>query len=302
MNGIDKREYEPALHALVAWALREDVGTGDVTSAAIVAAEAVGRGRIRAKEAGVLAGWDAARATFLAADPALDLRAHLQDGDALAVGDCVATLVGRIRSILIAERVALNFLQRLSGIASLTARFCDAVAGSGVRILDTRKTTPGLRWLEKEAVRCGGGVNHRVGLFDAIMIKDNHSAAAGGLAEALRRARRAHPAGGQAGAAALPLIVEARDPAEVEIALTGEVDRILLDNFAPAQIAAAVRRVAASPPPRPQIEVSGGVRLENVREYALPGVDFISIGALTHSAPALDLALDLDLPPSAAAE
>ncbi|MBD3237793.1 MAG: carboxylating nicotinate-nucleotide diphosphorylase [Candidatus Eisenbacteria bacterium] len=297
MNGMDKREYEPALQGLVAWALREDVGGGDVTTERTVAPEQRGRGRIVTRERGVLAGWDAAEATFRAADAELVVEPRHASGEALAEGACVATISGRLRGILIAERVALNFLQRLSGIATLTSRFCDALAGTGVRVLDTRKTTPGLRGLEKEAVRAGGGLNHRQGLYDAILIKENHITAAGGIETAIRRARGLprEETGGRAAQISGPLIVEVRDLEEVAVALEASVDRILLDNFDPETLRAAVARITSVAPPRPQIEVSGGLRLENVRDFAIPGVDYVSIGALTHSARALDLALDVEV-------
>jgi nicotinate-nucleotide pyrophosphorylase (carboxylating) len=200
-------------------------------------------------------------------------------------------VAGSARAILIGERTALNFLARLSGIATLTAAFVERVAGTSARILDTRKTTPGLRFLEKAAVRDGGGCNHRGGLFDALMIKDNHIAAAGGLAEALRGAREYRTRH----VATLPLIVEVRTVADALLAARSGATRVLLDNFQPADVARAVAAVRALPEGVAlEIEVSGGVTLDNVRDFALPGVDFISVGALTHSAPGIDFSLDLE--------
>jgi nicotinate-nucleotide pyrophosphorylase (carboxylating) len=195
-------------------------------------------------------------------------------------------ILGPARSLLTAERTALNFLQRLSGVATLTARYAGKLAGTGVRVLDTRKTTPGYRALEKHAVRMGGGWNHRQGLHDMILIKDNHIVAAGGVAEAIGAAAAGRPGG-------IAIEVEVAALADLDAALDPAVDGILLDNMTPAEVARAVARIAESPH-RPWIEISGGVSLETIGDYAIPGVDFISIGRLTHSAPALDLALDFE--------
>jgi len=239
----------------------------------------------------VLSGVAAARATFGEVDPALEFERRMSAGDALRPGALIARVSGSIRSILTAERVALNFLQRLCGIATLTARFVRQVRGTGVEILDTRKTTPGLRFLEKLAVQHGGGVNHRFGLFDAIMIKDNHAVAAGGLAEAIRRAQAAR---GDQVSRELPLIVEVRTLAEVRVAAREGVERVLLDNFTSAKVTRAVEILRQMQPHRIRVEVSGGISLENAASFAVPGVDYISVGALTHSAPALDVTLDLE--------
>ncbi len=274
---------EAGLDALIRSALAEDLGPErrDVTTEAILDPGASGEGEIRAKSSLVLAGIEAARRTFHAIDPDLHFYAAVEDGARLEPGDRVAAIEGDLRAILAGERTALNFLQRLSGVATLTARFVDAVRGTRARILDTRKTAPGWRQLEKYAVRCGGGINHRMGLYDGILIKENHLSAAGGLAKAVDRARRAAPEA--------PLEVEARTIEEFEAALAAGVDRILLDNMEPSRLREAVRRAGGFVP----LEASGGVTLENVRAVAETGVDFISIGALTHSAPAADLSLEI---------
>jgi nicotinate-nucleotide pyrophosphorylase (carboxylating) len=281
-------DFAAALQSIVRLALAEDRGPGDVTSEAVVPAAARARATVRAGEPGVLSGLAAACEVFRQVDAELSVRVGLEDGARLAPGAEVLRVYGAARSILTAERTALNFLQRLSGVATLTARFVAELRGTGARVLDTRKTTPGLRLLEKAAVRHGGGANHRAGLYDAILIKENHVAIAGGMAPALARAReaarRAEPP--------LSLVVEAHSLDEVRALVGGGADRVLLDNFGPERIALAVEILRAGP--RVEIEVSGGITLENVRAHALPGVDWISVGALTHSAPALDLSLDLE--------
>ncbi len=282
------RDPETDVAALVAHALAEDVGRGDITSELVVDAEVHGRAVIRAKAEGVISGLRVVREVFRQVDPDLVFEPLVGDSDRVEKASRVAGVTGRARAILTAERTALNFLQRLSGIATLTARYVTAVEGTGARILDTRKTTPTLRWLEKQAVAHGGGANHRFGLFDAMLIKDNHIAAAGGLEAALAGLRGRRPD--------VPVIVEVCTLEEVRLAATASVDRILLDNFEPEQIEAAVvllDELARTGASRPEIEVSGGVTLESVSRMALPGVNFISVGALTHSAPALDIALDL---------
>ena len=236
----------------------------------------------------MLAGGPVAALAFRELDPKASLTWHVPDGGAFTKGTRLCDIRATARAILSAERVALNFLQHLSGIATQTRAFVKAVEGTDVTILDTRKTTPGLRLLEKFAVLAGGGMNHRYGLFDTILIKENHIRAAGGLAEAVRRARE--PKNG------LPVIVEARTEAEAAEAASLGVDRILLDNFNPAGVARVVKKLGAdrAGSKGPAIEVSGGLRLSNVREFALPGVSFLSVGALTHSAPAVDLSLLMD--------
>lgn len=285
--------FDRAVEAIVRLALAEDIGAGDVTTSATVPAGTTARGIVRAQQAGTLSGTVVALAVFRQIDAGLEAVARLPDGGRLTPGAQILRVRGSARSILSGERVALNFLQRLSGVATQTARFVEAVRGTGVRILDTRKTTPGMRRLEKAAVRHGGGVNHRVGLYDAILVKENHAVAAGGLGVAIGRAlaaaHRAQPR--------LEVVVEAHTPDDVRAIAAVGVDRVLLDNFTPGEVAQAVAGLQAggTEPRRPAIEVSGGIDLGNVRAYALPGVDFISIGALTHSAPTLDLSLDLEI-------
>jgi nicotinate-nucleotide pyrophosphorylase (carboxylating) len=292
LDGAGQQErWASVVVPLVTRALAEDVGAGDLTSALVVPTAARARGILRAKAPGVISGLAVAREVYRQVDEGVAFEARVADGDAVAPNTPIATVAGPARAILTGERTALNFLQRLAGIATLTARFVAAVAGTGTVILDTRKTTPGLRLLEKEAVRHGGGTNHRLGLDDAIMIKDNHIAAAGGLEATLAALAAPAPDG-----PAVPVIVEVDGLEQVRAAAAANVDRLLLDNFTPAEVRAAVALLedaARATGRRIGVEVSGGVTLENVASYALPGVDFISIGALTHSAPALDIALDL---------
>ena len=265
-------------------ALTEDVGGGDATTDALVDAAARARARIVAKQEGVIAGTSVAALAFRELDAEVRVTWAVPEGGAVKRGDAVAEIEGKARAILTAERVALNFLQRLSGIATMTRAFVKAVEGTGVAILDTRKTTPGLRVLEKFAVLAGGGENHRFGLFDGILVKENHVLAAGGLRQALERAVEVGRE------KKVPVVVEVRTVEEAEEAARSGVDRILLDNFTPSKIADVLKRVPRGKK-SPVLEVSGGVRLQNVRDFALPGISFISIGALTHSAPALDLSL-----------
>jgi nicotinate-nucleotide pyrophosphorylase (carboxylating) len=273
------------LEELVARALAEDVGAGDVTTAATVDPELRARARITQKAAGVIFGIEPAELAFLALDPDARITRLAPAGEWREAGGEVLEIEARAAAILTAERTALNFMQRLSGVATLTARCVRAVHGTGARILDTRKTTPGLRALEKAAVRAGGGLNHRAGLYDAILIKENHTAIAGGVGEAIRRAYAYAPG--------LPLEVECRDRSEVGEALetaaaSGLVRfRILLDNMTVEQLRAAVAQIAG----RAETEASGGFTLETIGDVGATGVDFISVGALTHSAPALDLSL-----------
>lgn len=266
----------------VVQALKEDLGlTGDITTAATVAPDATAHGVIASREAGVVSGLDVAAAAFSTVDPAVQFKPVLRDGMDLSAGDVIAEVKGPARAILAGERVALNFLGRMSGIATLTRAFVDQVAGTNADIVDTRKTTPGLRALEKYAVRCGGGYNHRSGLFDAILIKDNHIVAAGGLAKAVAAARRS--AGHM-----IKIEVEVDTLEQLETLLDLEVDAVLLDNMSQRDLQRAVRRIDG----RLLTEASGGVTLETVRSIAECGVDLISVGALTHSARVLDLGLD----------
>ena len=274
---------EPAMREIVARALAEDLGPGDVTTLATVDPEACARAAIIAKAEGVVAGLGVARAVFLALDANVVFEAALSDGDRVTPGVAVARIAGRAQAILTGERAALNFLQRMSGIATLTSRFVAAVAGTRARICDTRKTAPGLRLLDKHAVRAGGGVNHRAGLFDGVLIKDNHIRAAGGIAEAVKRAR----AGSHH---LLKIEVEVATPEDVGEALRAGADVLLLDNM---DVSAAEEATREAHRHRCTVEISGGVSLENVRAYAECGADYISVGALTHSAPALDLSLEI---------
>jgi nicotinate-nucleotide pyrophosphorylase (carboxylating) len=269
---------------LVDRALAEDVGSGDVTTEATVAEDARAVATITQKAPGVISGLDAAEAVFRRLDPDCAIERG-PEGEWREAGAVALRVEGRARALLTGERTALNFLQRLSGIATRTAQVVGAVreAGGGATILDTRKTTPGLRGLEKQAVAHGGGTNHRVGLFDAILIKENHAASAGGVGEAVRLARAARPD--------LPIEAEVRDDAEIDAALGAGADRLLLDNMTPERVAAAVARVGG----RAELEASGGVTPDTVVVYAtINGLDFVSLGALTHSAPALDLSLALE--------
>jgi nicotinate-nucleotide pyrophosphorylase (carboxylating) len=274
------------LRDLVARALVEDVGTGDITAEATVPEDVVATARIVQKQAGVVFGLDAVEEVFRQVG-ASELRRLVPEGEWRgSVPADVAAVTGPARAVLAGERTGLNLLSHLSGVATLTARFVQAVAGSGATILDTRKTTPGMRSLEKAAVAAGGGRNHRMGLYDAVLIKENHVALAGGLAEAVRRAREAQPG--------RPIEVECRSAAEVGEALAAGAGRLLLDNMDPDELRAAVALRDASDVNRdanPALEASGGITLDNVAEIAATGVDFISVGALTHSAPALDLSM-----------
>ncbi len=271
------------LQSLVAAALAEDIGRGDATTEATVAADTRTTARVVARAAGVIAGRAVFECVFHSLSPECDVRG-VGDGSKVQSGDTVWEIEGPARALLIGERVALNFVQRMSGIATRTHAFVQAVVGTGVAISDTRKTTPLLRRLEKHAVRCGGGVNHRFGLDDMLLIKENHIAAAGGLAPAVRAA--------QAASAGRAVEVEVRTPDELGAALELGVDRVLLDHWSPDAVREAVRLRGADPPP--EIEVSGNLRLETVRDYALAGVQYLSVGEITHSAAVLDLSMLFD--------
>jgi nicotinate-nucleotide pyrophosphorylase (carboxylating) len=274
------------IRELVARALLEDLGSGDVTAEAVVPEDASGRATIMQKEPGVLFGLDAGAEVFRQAG-AGELGERAGEGDWRDdVPVTVATAAGPARALLAAERTALNLLCHLSGVATLTARFVRKIEGTGARILDTRKTTPGLRALEKAAVTAGGGSNHRMGLFDAILIKENHAALAGGVGEAVRRARDAQPE--------LPVEVECRNLDEVREGAGAGADRLLLDNMSPAELREAVAAARESGE-GPELEASGGVTLDTVAEIAATGVDYVSVGAVTHSAPALDLSMTVEI-------
>ncbi len=267
--------------------LAEDIGSGDVTTESIIPARARMRGQIVAKQAGIIAGLDIAKAVFQTKDPQVVFQPRVEEGARVENLQVLALVSGRTRSLLTAERTALNFLGRMSGIATLTRLFVEAVAGTKAVILDTRKTAPGLRMLDKLAVARGGGQNHRIGLYDMILIKDNHIDCAGSITEAVSRARAA--AGG------LEIEVEARTLEDVREALTLHVQRILLDNMSPEKMAEAVKVTAG----RARLEASGNVSMETVRRIAETGVDYISIGALTHSVKVFDVSLDLIPSPTA---
>jgi nicotinate-nucleotide pyrophosphorylase (carboxylating) len=267
---------EQVVHA----ALAEDVGEGDVTTEATVDADAVGTAEVLLREPGVACGLGVAEAVFRTLDPDIRFEPLVDEGALVDRPRAVAAVTGPERAILTGERLALNFLGRLSGIATLTRRYVDAVEGTGAAILDTRKTTPGLRFLEKHAVACGGGRNHRFGLDDGVLVKDNHLRAAGTVRDAVSRLRAATD---------LPVEVECDTLAQVEEALAAGADAILLDNMSLDELRAAVALVRR----RARLEASGGVTLDTVRAIAETGVDEISVGALTHSAPSLDLSLEL---------
>ena len=261
-------------------ALAEDIGAGDATTLSIVPPDATMRGQIIAKQDGIIAGLDVARAAYELLDSAVEFSPQLADGSRVTRAGLLALVSGRTSSLLTAERTALNFLGRMSGIATLTRQFVDAVAGTRAVILDTRKTAPGLRAVDKLAVKLGGGGNHRIGLYDMILIKDNHIDYAGGIEEAVRRAKAAR--------SGLQIEVEARTMNDVRVALSLGVERILLDNMSVEMMAEAVRLTNG----RAKLEASGNVTLETVRAIAETGVDFISVGALTHSAKVFDVSFD----------
>ncbi len=268
------------MRALIRRALEEDVGSGDLTTEGALTGEEAGGAQAISKGDIVIAGIDLFREVFTIVDPSLSFESHLNDGQVAGNGVPIASVAGKLRSILMAERVALNFFQRMCGIATLTRRYVEAVQGTDARILDTRKTTPTLRSLEKYAVTTGGGMNHRIGLYDGVLIKDNHITAAGGIAHAVRKVRETVPPG-------MRIEVETTSPEEVAQALAAGVDIIMLDNMGIGEMEEAVSRIAG----RTLVEASGNVTLANVYEIARTGVDYISVGALTHSAPAADISL-----------
>jgi nicotinate-nucleotide pyrophosphorylase (carboxylating) len=266
-------------------ALKEDLGDGDHTSLACIPGDKKGKARLLVKEEGVLAGVDVAPLVFNKVDKDIKTTVYLKDGSLIHPGDVVLIVEGRLLALLQAERTVLNIMQRMSGIATVTRRYADSLKGLKTKVLDTRKTTPGMRMLEKEAVRIGGGVNHRMGLYDMILIKDNHIDFAGGIREAIERSRSYLKKTGKN----LKIEVEARSLQDVKNILeTGGVDRIMLDNFTPENTRVAVQMIGTTV----ETESSGGITLENLRLYAECGVDYISVGALTHHIDSLDLSLD----------
>jgi len=273
-----------ALDSIVSLALHEDLGIGDITTQAVVSPNMKAHGEFVAKQDFILAGWPLVVRTFHQLSEKITVESSHRDGDAVSKGSVFGYVSGAAARLLSGERVALNFLQRLSGIATLTRQFVEAVSGTAATILDTRKTTPGLRALEKYAVRMGGARNHRFGLSDGVLIKENHIVAAGGVAEAVRKARAAIDH-------LKKIEIEVTTLEELDQALDAGADAILLDNMTPDHVKEAVQRANARVP----LEVSGGVHLGNVRAYALTGVDFISVGALTHSFTSADISLELKL-------
>ncbi len=285
---------------IVQFALSEDVGTGDVTTLNAIPSNVGARAAIVAKEPGIVSGLEIAQMTFQEVDKSLKFKSTVRDGETVEAGVALCRVMGSAGSILTAERTALNFMMRMCGVATLTRRYVDAIRGTGAMILDTRKTTPGLRFLEKYAVKCGGGENHRYALWDMYLVKDNHIRAAKGLTAAIDRIQRTRRD--------LLLEVEVESLDQLQEALRPEVDRILVDNQTPEAVKRAVDEVdrwyRANPPdhPRvrqgarrwPEVEVSGGLNLDTIRAYAETGADYLSVGALTHSAPSLNLSLEIE--------
>ena len=274
---------------LLTLAFAEDVGDGDATTLSTIPSDAMGRQHLLIKEEGILAGVDIARRVFAKFDPSLRMTVMIEDGAHVRPGDIAFVVEGPVRSLLQTERIMLNIMQRMSGIATTTAKYQQRLEGLKAKVLDTRKTTPGMRLLEKQAVKIGGGANHRIGLFDMILIKDNHNDFAGGITASVGRAKAWCKENGKD----LKIEVEVRDTAEINEALAAGVDRIMLDNFTPAATAEAVRLIR-SKNPSVEIESSGGITLDTLRSYGKAGVDFISVGALTHSVKGLDMSFKAD--------
>ncbi len=269
---------------LIDLAFAEDIGDGDHTTLSCIPADAMGKSKLIIKEEGVLAGIEAAKEIFRRFDPGMQVETLLQDGAWVQPGDVAMVVSGRVHSLLQTERIVLNVMQRMSGIATMARKYAKQLEGTNTKVLDTRKTTPGMRMLEKEAVRIGGGVNHRIGLFDMILLKDNHVDFAGGISNAIRRANEYCRQKGKN----LKIEIEVRNLDELKQVLeTGGIDRIMLDNFTPPMAREAVAMVAG----RYETEASGGITLETIREYAECGVDYVSAGALTHSVKCLDMSL-----------
>ena len=277
-------EYKPFVDDLIELCIREDIGDGDHTSLACIPADEHGRMRLLCKQEGVIAGIEIAQIVLRRLDPEMHFEQILHDGDRVRPGDVAFYVSGRLRSLLQAERIILNIMQRMSGVATQTAVYVDRLAGLHTRVLDTRKTTPGMRVLDKMAVKIGGGENHRMGLFDMILLKDNHIDFAGGIEKAIRRVRDYLAERGRQ----LPIECEVRTLEDIDkVFAAGGVDRIMFDNFTPEMTRRAVEKVAG----RCETESSGGITLDTIREYAECGVDFISVGALTHQIRSLDMSL-----------
>lgn len=275
---------EELIDALLDLSFAEDIGDGDHTTLSTIPADAVGRQHLLVKEEGILAGVEIARKVFARLDPSLKMTVMIGDGAHVKPGDIAFVVEGSVRSLLQAERTMLNIMQRMSGIATVTAKYQSRLEGLDCKVLDTRKTTPGMRMLEKEAVKIGGGCNHRIGLFDMILIKDNHVDFAGGIGKAVARAKEYCKEKGKD----LRIEVEVRNTDEILQAIEAGVDRIMLDNFTPERTAEAVKLIRQKAP-GVEIESSGGITLETMRPYGEAGVDFISVGALTHSVKGLDM-------------
>ena len=279
-----KAEYKPYVDELIELAIKEDIGDGDHTSICCIPAEQQGRMRLLCKQDGIIAGIEIARLVLERLDPTMQFEQLIEDGTRVKVGDVAFYVSGSERSLLQAERILLNIMQRMSGVATQTAIYVDRLEGLHTKVLDTRKTTPGMRVLDKMAVKIGGGENHRIGLFDMILLKDNHIDFAGGVRKAVEKAREYLKATGRN----IPIECEVRSLEDIdEVFAAGGADRIMFDNFTPAQTKIAVEKVAG----RCETESSGGITLENLREYAETGVDFISVGALTHQIKSLDMSL-----------
>lgn len=272
---------EELIDDLLTLAFAEDVGDGDATTLSTIPADELGAQHLLVKEEGILAGVEIARKVFGKFDPSLRMSVYINDGERVKPGDIAFKVEGRVRSLLQTERLMLNIMQRMSGIATQTARYQNRLEGLKAKVIDTRKTTPGLRVLEKEAVKIGGGGNHRMGLYDMILIKDNHVDFAGGIPQAVKAAKEWMKTNGKD----LKIEVETRDTDEILQALEAGVDRIMLDNFTPERTAEAVRLING----RTEVESSGGITLDTLRAYGEAGVDFISVGALTHSVKGLDM-------------
>lgn len=269
------------INDLISLAFAEDVGDGDHTTLSTIPADAMGKQQLIVKEEGILAGVEIARKVFNFFDPSLKMTVFINDGAHVKPGDIAFVVEGPVRSLLQTERTMLNIMQRMSGIATMTAKYQQRLEGLKTKVLDTRKTTPGMRLLEKEAVKIGGGVNHRIGLFDMILIKDNHVDFAGGIPQAVAAAKKYCKETGRN----LKIEVEVRNTDEIDQALAAGVDRIMLDNFSPERTRQAVEHIAG----RVEIESSGGITLDTLRQYGECGVDYISVGALTHSVKGLDM-------------
>ena len=279
-----KAEYKPYVDELIELAIKEDIGDGDHTSICCIPAEQQGRMRLLCKQDGIIAGIEIARLVLERLDPTMCFEQLIEDGTRVKVGDVAFYVSGSERSLLQAERILLNIMQRMSGVATQTAIYVDRLEGLHTKVLDTRKTTPGMRVLDKMAVKIGGGENHRIGLFDMILLKDNHIDFAGGVRKAVEKAREYLQATGRN----IPIECEVRTLEDIdEVFAAGGADRIMFDNFTPEQTKIAVEKVAG----RCETESSGGITLENLREYAETGVDFISVGALTHQIKSLDMSL-----------